>query len=367
MKALIHLALAAVVALAAPAQAADDPAFARTVAVARAAGLAGEIVLTDADGTIGDEVLGLADRAGRLHRAGERWVWASVTKQIAAVLVMQEVQAGRLSLEAPVTRYLPAFKGATGAEITLRDLLQHRSGLPNPSDAPAGSTELQPFYRERGAGVADTPRALGFCAGTPKGKPGGDFAYNNCDYLVLGAILQATTGRPFGALVAERIAAPLGLKSVRMAPDGVRDGGSDVAGYSGAERYPRVMNIATGGAAAALTGSAADLAAFDRALLGDRLLTRPSRDVLWAGDPKLGYEAMGVWSFPASLKGCKGPVALVERRGDFGGVAARNIIAPGLGKALVVLVNDDTADFGEIWQGKGLSYDLLSAAFCPAP
>ena len=80
----------------------------------------------------------------------------------------------------------------------------------------------------------------------------------------------------------------------------------------------------------------------------------------------LGYEALGAWSFPAGLAGCAAPVALVERRGDVGGIQVRNVIAPALGRSMAVFVNDDTVDFGEVWQGKGLSYELLSAAFCPS-
>ncbi len=55
---------------------------------------------------------------------------------------------------------------------------------------------------------------------------------------------------------------------------------------------------------------------------------------------------------------------LVERRGEVGGVQVRNVIAPGSGLALIVFT-DRPFDFGEAWQGKGGSFDLFSAAFCP--
>ncbi|WP_274517574.1 serine hydrolase [Sphingomonas sp. PAMC 26621] len=193
------------------------------------------------------------------------------------------------------------------------------------------------------------------------------FAYNNCDYLVLGAILERVTGRPYARLVADRIAKPLGLRSLRVARDGAPRGDAAAVGYTtGGKPYPTV-NVATFGAAAALTGTARDLAAFDRALAAGKLVGRESRDILWKGDPKLGYEALGVWSFPARLAGCAQPVTLIERRGDVAGIQVRNVIAPDLGRSVAVFVNDDTVQFGEIWQGKGLSYDLLSAAFCLTP
>jgi len=113
-----------------------------------------------------------------------------------------------------------------------------------------------------------------------------------------------------------------------------------------------------------MQGSAADMVRFDRALMGEALLKAPEKTLAWTGDPALGYMALGVWAFPAELRGCSGPVDLVERRGDLGGIQVRNILAPGLGRAITVFTNDATVDFGEIWQGQGLTYDLLSAALC---
>ena len=344
---------------------------ARVIAVARAANLSGEIALGDADGTRFDSAIGLADREqGRPHRSGARWLWASVTKQVAATLVMQQVEAGKLALDLPIRAYLPWFAGPSGDTVTIRHLLQHTSGLPNPINTKPDAQDVQAFYTETGAAIGDMARARGFCAGPPLAAPGAGFSYNNCEYLVLGAILEQATGQPFGALVADRIAKPLGLRSLRLAPDSAPRGGGVAIGYTtGGKRYPPI-NVATFGAAGALTGTARDLVTLDLALVQGKLLNDASRAILWSGDPKLGYEALGVWSFEAQLRGCEAPVALIERRGDLGGIQVRNIIAPALGlkqgRALAVFTNDDSIDFGEVWQGKGLAFDLLSAAFCPA-
>lgn len=369
---LILMVLAALpgVAMAAPGGA--DPAGARVLAVARAANLSGEIALGDAHGTVFDQALGLADREQRkAHRIGALWLWASVTKQVVATLVMQQVEAGTLALDQPVRDYLPDFGGPSGDTVTLRQLLQHTSGLPNPNDTRPDARDVQAFYTQTGPAISDMARARGYCAGPVKAAPGAGFEYNNCDYLVLGAVLEHVTGRQFGALVTERIARPLGLRSLRPAADGAPRGGTSAIGYTaGGKRYPPI-NVATFGAAGALTGTARDLLALDLALVEGRLLSEASRKVLWSGDPKLGYEALGVWSFPAKLRGCAAPVMLIERRGDVAGVQVRNVIAPGpgpkQGRALAVFTNDDSIDFGEVWQGKGLAFDLLSAAFCAPP
>lgn len=339
-----------------------DTAFDRAAAVVKAAGLPGELVVTDAAGAERSAAFGMADRAAnKPNRVGQRWLWASVTKQVTATLVMQQVAAGRMALDAPIGRYLPDFGGDRA--ITVRELLQHRSGLPNPSDTTAVDG-VPSFYREAGSGIGDAARAAGFCSGKAKGSRGGQWEYNNCDYLVLGAALQAVTGRSYARLVEQRIAGPLRIRTLRLARDGASHGGAAATGYDGAAPVP-AMNVATGGAAAALTGSAGDLARFDRGLMTGRLLGPVARTAAWAGDTKLGFMALGVWSFPARLKGCTAPVQLVERRGDFGGTQVRNVIAPALGRAVILFTNDASAEFGEVWQGKGLTFDLLSVAFCP--
>ncbi len=337
-------------------------AFGRAAAVVRAAGLPGELVVTDAAGAERAAAFGFADRAAKVpNRVGQRWLWASVTKQVTATLVLQQVAAGRMALDAPIGRYLPRFGGDRA--ITVRELLQHRSGLPNPADT-AVVDGVPGFYRQRGPLIGDAARTAGFCSAAPKGMRGGRWEYNNCDYLVLGAALQAVTGRSYAQLVAARIAGPLRMATLRLARDGAARGGAAATGYAGASPVP-AMNVATGGAAAALTGSAGDLARFDRGLMTGRLLAREARTTAWTGDPGLGFMALGVWSFAARLKGCATPVRLVERRGDFGGTQVRNVIAPELGRAVILFTNDASVGFGEVWQAKGLTFDLLSAALCP--
>jgi CubicO group peptidase (beta-lactamase class C family) len=339
-------------------------AFDRAAAVVKAAGLPGELVVTDAAGAERSAAFGMSDRTKNVpNRVGQRWLWASVTKQVTATLVMQEVAGGRIDLDVPIGRYLPDFGGDHA--ITVRELLQHRSGLPNPSDTPE-IDGVPGFYRQFGPGISDTARTAGFCAAHPKGQRGGQWEYNNCDYLVLGAVLKAATGSSYAQLVQERVNKPLKIRTRRLARDRALHGGAAAIGYIGTAPVPAI-NVATGGPAAALTGSASDLARFDRGLMTGRLLAPAARTIAWAGDPKLGFMALGVWSFTARLKGCAEPIQLVERRGDFGGTQARNVIAPAMGRAVILFTNDDAAEFGEVWQGKGLTYELLSAALCPSP
>jgi len=325
------------------------------------------LLIGDGSGGNSTTAFGLSNHeTNRPHRDQDRWVWASNTKFITAILVMQQVDAGRFSLDEPLRRYLPAFTGPTGDRVTLRQLLQHRSGLPNPNDTQLNTNDVPEFYTQSGKQISDQARALGYCAGSVRAEPGSeftDFAYNNCDYLVLGAILEAVTGKSYPTLLRDQIARPLELRTIKLAPDRAPGGGATAVGYLAGKPVPPV-NVATLGAGGAITGSASDLMAIDIALMTGRLLSPSSRATLWQGDPALGYQALGVWSFPAELAGCKGPVALIERRGDFAGIQIRNLMAPDLGRAMVIFTNEAGFDFGEIWQAQGPSFDLASAAFC---
>jgi CubicO group peptidase (beta-lactamase class C family) len=349
-------------------RATSHPALDRVVQAAESAGFAGTVLVASSDSVRYARAVGLADRAApRPHALDQPWRWASVTKQVTAVLVMQQVEAGRIGLDQPLAELLPEFAGPTARHVTVRRLLQHTSGLPDPNAAAAGADGVPALYRPgataRTAASADGA-ALGFCAGVGAAVPGERFAYTNCDYHVLGAVLERVTGLRYAALVERQLAGPLGLTTLRVQEPGAPPG-TPVVGYlaSGAPE-PR-FDVGAYGAAAALHGTARDLLAFDRALMAGRLLTPATRGALWAGDPKLGYAALGAWAFPAALAGCTAPVQLVERRGAIGGVQVRNVLAPEYGVSLIVFSNTEAVDFGEVWRRQGLTYDLLRAALCP--
>ncbi|MCU0892050.1 MAG: beta-lactamase family protein [Sandarakinorhabdus sp.] len=277
----------------------------------------------------------------------DSWRWASVTKQITATIAMQDAAAGRLDLDAPITRYLPAFKGPTGKRITVGMLLGHTSGLPD-SNAGDGAA-----FRP---GARVLPEAV--CAGAVRDQPGRSFNYDNCDYIIAGRVLEAVNRKPYAQLLTERITRPLGMTSVRIA-------GTHEAGLvNGKPEAP--VNLAAYGAAGAITGTIRDLWRFDQALINGKLLPVSSRAKMWEGRPQFGYAALGQWAYTVPLRGCDSAQRIIERRGAIGGVQVRNYILPERNIVLIAMTNRDDTDFGELWQGKGLGHDLLSAAACKA-
>ncbi len=341
--------------------AADVPRLDAVVEREHAAGrFDGVVLVGQGDAIVHQRAIGLADReTKRPHRIDGVWRWASVSKQVTAVLTMQLVQQGKLSLDETLATLLPSFQAPRAADISLRQLLQHTSGLPNPD------TRVDFYTRRFDDEDGPLAQALGFCSGPPAGEPGTRFAYNNCDTLVLQAVLERVAGLPYAQLVQTALAQPLGLRQLGVTPVRARIPEPQTPrGYIDSRTLEPTLNLASFGAGGALRGTPHELWQFDRALMQGRLLDPVFLNTLWQGDPKLGYVALGAWSFPARLAGCSKPVALVERRGQIGGIQVRNLLAPEFGAALIVFSNTAETVFGEIWQGQGLTYEMASAAFC---
>ncbi|MCC7261214.1 MAG: serine hydrolase [Candidatus Latescibacteria bacterium] len=133
---------------------------------------------------------------------------ASLTKVfVTTLLLMQEVEAGRLDLDAPLDRLLPAHYTPDKGALTLRQLLSHAAGLP----------AHVAFYRERSPvpADADIQRQEVFDAvrHTPLARPPGiETSYSDLGFILLGELLELHTGRRLDYLAEERLFAPMGLK-----------------------------------------------------------------------------------------------------------------------------------------------------------
>lgn len=321
----------------------------------------GTILIARGDDIIYERAFGPINPSSNVeHQLGQTWRWASVTKQITATIAMQEVVAGRLDLDAPIIRYLPDSKAPFANRITSRMLMQHISGLPRTEEGPIGSDGWANFYMvER-----DSPQTgRAYCEGPTTREPLSSFFYGDCDFIMMAAIIEATSGKAYATLIAERIAQPLGLTSVGLFPRAE----PTVPGYAEGKQESSAFRLENFGAAGALYGTTRDLLAFDRALMTGELLPQAERSVMWAGKPEYGFAALGQWSFSATLKNCGDtPVRIVERRGFIGGVVLRNIILPDLDMVIIMTSNRAEAEaaFGEIWQQAGITHDVMRAALC---
>jgi CubicO group peptidase (beta-lactamase class C family) len=174
--------------------------------------------------------------------------FASLTKQMTAILVMQQVAKNKLKLDDTLGAYWPDFPNAEVRAVTIRQFLQHMSGIANTDDTPK-TGDIPSYYLDNGAMAGNHQHAAStVCAGPRKAAPGVSFSYNNCDYLVIGAVLERLTGKSFAALLKEQIFRPAGMRTA-----GFYTGKNSTDGLDLANR----QNLATYGAAGAAYGTLA--------------------------------------------------------------------------------------------------------------
>jgi CubicO group peptidase (beta-lactamase class C family) len=165
-------------------------------------------------GIVGDKGLahvggfGSADSEGRPVTADTPFILGSTSKSFTALAAMQLVEEGRVELDAPVQRYLPWFRVAdadASARITVRQLLNQTSGL----STATGRATLTDFSAAPDALEQRVRHLRDVALTTPVGTT---YQYSNCNYQVLGLIVQQVSGEPFEAYLASNIFTPLGMQ-----------------------------------------------------------------------------------------------------------------------------------------------------------
>ncbi|MFD7640526.1 serine hydrolase domain-containing protein [Kitasatospora sp. NPDC059795] len=232
----------------------------------------------DRDGRSRTYTAGVGDLATKAKVPTDGQIRAgSNTKTFTAVVVLQLVAEGRIGLDTDVDTYLPGLlrgDGIDGRNITVRQLLQHTSGLPEYMNAPAmvDFTTIQYRWFE--------PRELldGALAQKAHFAPGTQWEYNNTNYLVAGLIIQKVTGRPYGEELTKRVIDRLGLRHTYVPATGetaLREPHPHGYLYSGPDA-PLVdytdMDSSMAWSAGAVVSTNTDLATFYGALLAGRLL-----------------------------------------------------------------------------------------------
>ena len=208
----------------------------------------------------------------------------SVSKIYTTVAVMQLAEAGRVSLDAPVTRYLKDFKMADERyrQITVRMLLNHSSGLMGShfenamlfgdADPVAADSLLEQLSTQR-----------------LKADPGAYSVYCNDGFTLAELVVEAVTGMEFMDYVRTRILKPAGLENT-FAPGDTFDTGRLAKTYRGADTRALPQDclnlVGTGG----IYATASDLAAFGGALIGTKLLRQSSLKAMAAPE----YDR-GIW------------------------------------------------------------------------
>jgi len=266
---------------------------------------------------------------------GMRYSIGSISKQFTAAAVLLLEQQGRLSVDDPVSKYIPGL--TRGDEVTIRMLLSHTSGYQDywPEDY------LMPPMRKPTTAqhILDTwaKKPLDF-------EPGTKWQYSNTNYVIAGLIVEKVSGEPLMKFLQEHIFAPLKMQSV-YDTDLARLGDTDAEGYIRYALGPLRPAPKEGAgwmfAAGELAMPAYDLALWDISMM-DRSLLAPGSYQQMFTSVKLkdgtdtGY-GLGVFTTPRM-----GHAAL-EHTGEVSGFVAENIVFPDDKAAIVVLTNQDAS------------------------
>ena len=310
------------------------------------------LAVTDREEILGVAVRGMADVASAAPvRPETRFQIGSISKSFASIVAMQEVDAGRLDLHVSVNELLPWLDlPEPFAPITMHHLLTHTAGLhTGTEDAPgfAGALHLLRSYPATSA-------------------PGERFHYSNDGYKVVGAVLEAVTGRPIHELLRDRLLGPLGMTaSVAAMTDDIWT--DHATGYEpmltdrpAQLRHPLAPapRIVSNTADGSIVSTVVDMCAYARLLLsrgeipderGDRILSEDGFARLMAhavDDGDHGLYGYGLWHEDVDGRTWFG------HSGGMVGFTALLITVPEEGLACVMLQN-----------GEGNRRGIVAAAF----
>jgi uncharacterized protein YbbC (DUF1343 family)/CubicO group peptidase (beta-lactamase class C family) len=266
---------------------------------------------------------------------------ASLTKVVATTTaVMQLVEKGKLRLEDPVSRYWPEFGVNGKADITVRELLTHYSGLRPDLDLGPGGPEYAGAIKE-------------IVEGKPVAPPGTRFIYSDINFEALGELVGRISGEPLDTYCRRHIFGPLGMKHTafgpprswrsRIAPTEWRQG----VMLKGEVQDPTARKMGGVAGHAGLFSSADDLALFARMLLnkgalkGVRILSALSVEKMTSPQSppgKMVLRGLG-WDIDSPFSSSRGELYPVGSYGHTGFTGTSLWIDPVSGTFIVILTS----------------------------
>jgi D-alanyl-D-alanine carboxypeptidase len=254
----------------------------------------------------------------------------SVTKSFTAAAILQLVEQGKVSLDAPATTYYQLPMAWSG--VTVRQLLSHTSGVPS-------YTDLEGFFG-RESRLDHTPQELiGLTAGKQLDfPPGSKFSYDNSGYVILGAIIARVSGMTYADYLTQHLLAPLGMFSTGYDVDTLvlpkRASGYE-AGGGGTLLNAPYISMTVPYAAGGLYSTVDDLNRWCKALTTEAVLRTASEHEMFT-DQGHGY-GFG-WFIESS-----GARPHIYHGGEVNGFVSRVDIYPADKLTLVVLANQSNA------------------------
>ncbi len=267
---------------------------------------------------------------------------ASVSKAYSGAVVLRLVERGQLSLNDTIGKRLPNLPAAWHG-VTLRQALNHTSGLPNYTTSPA----LQAFLNRDPHGFVAPDKILDFVRDEPlEFPPGSRYAYSNSDNIIAGLMAQQATGRSYDRLLSRLIFSPLKLRRTSL-QNSFTLPGPYVHGYDNSpdaltEDISTVLNMSFVWAAGAIQSTPFELNRFMRAygatgLLGARARRAQRRWVRGGNSepPGPGRASAGLALFQYRMK-CG---TVHGHTGNFPGYTQFAAVSPGGTRSVTVSIN----------------------------
>lgn len=196
----------------------------------------------------------------------------SITKMFTTSMILQLVEEGKLEFTDTLAQFVPQIPNA--GKITIAQILNHRSGIPNVAP---------PQGREPGTAMTKDEMLALVASGTPLFEPGTQASYSNSGYFLLGLILERVTGVSYAEALQERITSRIGLKDTYVAIGPIDVSNNESLTYlstgsdwrQGTETHPSVLF-----GAGQIISTPNDLARFIQALFDLKLVSRASLDLM---------------------------------------------------------------------------------------
>ncbi|MEO6150921.1 MAG: serine hydrolase domain-containing protein [Mucilaginibacter sp.] len=203
---------------------------------------------------------------------------ASVSKTMTGTAILMLMEQGKLKLDQDVKAFFPNFPYDG---VTIRLLLTHRSGMMNYVYFVDGLYRSQHLNQKKGISNKEVMDLIAQYKPNPFNKPDKRFLYNNSNYMVLGAIIEKITGKPYADYMKETIFKPAGMSHTAVYSKAVYDKiPVDVMGHDrGQWRYSVVQNFLDGPVGdKGIYSTVADLFLFDRAMRAGMFLKQVTQD-----------------------------------------------------------------------------------------
>jgi len=313
----------------------------------------GSLVLARSGAVVARHDAGLADRARHQPtEPGTLYHWGSITKTLTAVAVLQLRDRGLLSLDDPITRWVPELRQVHNPfgsmdGITIRMLLSHSSGFQDPTWPYGAGKDWEPFEPTRWEQlVAMMPyQEIHFA-------PGSRYGYSNPAYIYLARVVESITGDPWQSYVYKNIWGPLGIRESYFNRTPWHLAERRAAGYtlrkeeSGEERlrdngreFDPGITIPNGGwnaPVADLVAWASYLAAVAGGQTAGPVISRETLEEMWRPVvPVRDGEAMGLGFFIVT----EGKRRLIGHTGEQGGFRSFMYLDPASQSVVVGVVN----------------------------